>query len=259
MSFVAFLFDGETLEQIAERTGIHYSTLYARYQRHGHPLPTHLSDKPRAERKTAPEAAELAKQAAPRRSSAIDITGKVFGRLTAIRKVEDSKNGKTRWEFVCSCGTFKPLLATQVTTGKVKSCGCLRGQSYFDITGERYGMLTATAYVERGTRGARWRFTCDCGSSIVATAKDIRYGGRTDCGCQAERGSVVRTDLRRRVPPAAPQGDVFAGLSVEQLARLANTLGIDGDAGAMVTFARAIAARHASAATEPLSWVKSSS
>jgi hypothetical protein len=180
-----------------------------------------------------------------RRESAPIEAGNVFSHLTAIRKAENSKNGKTQWEFACSCGTVKSLEAAKVTTGRLNSCGCLRGQSYFDITGERYGMLTATAYVERGTRGARWRFTCDCGSSIVATAKDIRYGGRTDCGCQAEQGSVVRADLKRRMPTAAPQGDVFAGFSAEQLARLADALGIYGDAASMVTFARAIAARHA--------------
>jgi len=191
-----------------------------------------------------------------RSKSAPIEAGDVFSRLTAIRKVANSKDCKVQWEFACSCGTVKPLVAFKVATGKLKSCGCLSGEhssgGYLDITGERYGMLIATAYVERGTRGARWRFTCDCGSSVVSTAKDIRYGGRTDCGCQAKLHSVVRTDLKRRIPTAAPQGDVFAGFSVEQLARLAETLGIDGDAGAMVTFARAIAARHASAATEPL-------
>ena len=245
MSIAALVFDGETLTQIAERTGIKYATLWKRVRVHGHPLPEQLNAESRAEHKAAAEAADRAKQAEPRNSSAIEITGKVFGRLTAIRKVEDSKCGKTHWEFACACGTVKPLLATLVTTSKVKSCGCLRGASYFDITGERYGMLTATAYVERGTRGARWQFSCDCGSSIVATAKDIRYGGRTDCGCQAERGSVVRTDLKRRMPTATPQGDVFAGFSAEQLVRLADALGIYGDAASMVTFARAIAARHA--------------
>jgi hypothetical protein len=181
--------------------------------------------------------------------------GDVFNRLTAVRKVASTKARKVQWEFVCSCGTVKTMVASRIAAGDIKSCGYLVVEAgkrnlgrCIDITGERFGMLTASAYVEPSTRGARWRFAWDCGSSVVSTAKDIRYGGRTDCGCRAKPHNVVRTDIKRRTPTVAPEGDVFAGLSVEQLAHLAETLGVDSDAASMVTFARAIAARHAAGA-----------
>lgn len=56
--------------------------------------------------------------------TAIDITGQRFSRLTAIRRVED-RNKKAYWLFRCDCGVEKEIRKNRVTTGKIKSCGCL--------------------------------------------------------------------------------------------------------------------------------------
>jgi hypothetical protein len=48
-----------------------------------------------------------------------DFTGKRFGRLVVLSRVEG-----TRWRVVCDCGTVKTALETQLRSGATQSCGC---------------------------------------------------------------------------------------------------------------------------------------
>ena len=66
----------------------------------------------------------------------IDITGKKYGLLTAIKKVKSRINGiqkRSFWLFRCDCGKEKEICKFTVTSGKTISCGCyqdkIRGQS----------------------------------------------------------------------------------------------------------------------------------
>jgi len=51
----------------------------------------------------------------------IDLSGRVFGRLTVVRYL-----GKRRWECVCECGTIKSVMGDNLKSGDIESCGCLR-------------------------------------------------------------------------------------------------------------------------------------
>lgn len=58
-----------------------------------------------------------------------DITGKKFGKLTAIRidKVKRYKTTvETYWLCECECGNFTSIEASKLKRGHTKSCGCLR-------------------------------------------------------------------------------------------------------------------------------------
>jgi hypothetical protein len=53
-----------------------------------------------------------------------DITGKTFGRLTAIKSL--GRSGRNiRWLFTCECGSHKSISKQTVVSGAVRSCGCL--------------------------------------------------------------------------------------------------------------------------------------
>ena len=55
----------------------------------------------------------------------IDLTGKEFGRLTVIRRVEN-KGDAIMYSCSCSCGNTKDVASSNLKSGKIKSCGCIK-------------------------------------------------------------------------------------------------------------------------------------
>lgn len=54
-----------------------------------------------------------------------DLTGVVFGRLTALEP--GLRDGEYQyWECRCGCGKLATVLRNNLITGNTKSCGCLR-------------------------------------------------------------------------------------------------------------------------------------
>ena len=125
---------------------------------------------------------------------AIDITGRTFGRLTALSREDGS-----RWLFRCACGVEKVLAVQSVKYRKTLSCGCLRQIEI--AAGNRFGQLTASHYVNHGKNGARWFFQCDCGSGKIFPSSYVRSGLRTSCGCRGRTAKVIRV--------AEPGADVW--------------------------------------------------
>lgn len=54
-----------------------------------------------------------------------------------------------------------------------------------DISGKRFGRLTALEYVGKDaiTRNALWRCRCDCGNVVIVRSLSLRKGETTSCGC----------------------------------------------------------------------------
>ena len=59
-------------------------------------------------------------------SKFIDITGKTFGNLTVIERLPNEKGGVVRWKCRCSCGKYTTVRSSNLKSGLVKSCGCLK-------------------------------------------------------------------------------------------------------------------------------------
>ena len=57
---------------------------------------------------------------------AADLTGRRFGRLTAIERVPDPDARRPMWRCQCDCGNETTVMSTDLTMGCVKSCGCLQ-------------------------------------------------------------------------------------------------------------------------------------
>ena len=103
--------------------------------------------------------------------SLIDLTGQVFGKLTVVSRVENSKNNKVQYLCRCACGSEKIILSNSLLSMRTRSCGCLRS--------EREG--TQKELVKKHTAKNRlyriWvnmHYRCE---STNATGYDI-YGGR---------------------------------------------------------------------------------
>ncbi len=55
-----------------------------------------------------------------------DLTGLRFGRLVAVNNIGKNKNGSYKWVFRCDCGNEKIINTSDIGTGRVNSCGCLK-------------------------------------------------------------------------------------------------------------------------------------
>lgn len=54
---------------------------------------------------------------------AVDLSGKKFGRLTAIQRV-GTLRGHALWKCFCSCGTTVNIPSQDLRSGSTRSCGC---------------------------------------------------------------------------------------------------------------------------------------
>lgn len=134
-----------------------------------------------------------------------DITGLQFGRLTAIKRVEDiiGKNGSKgeAWLCECSCGNEKVVRKNNLINGNTKSCGCITNKGiHEDLTGRVFGRLTVIEQAEDyitpgdGRHRHRWRCRCTCGNEVIITGQVLKSGGSKSCGCYQKElvGNMAR-------------------------------------------------------------------
>ncbi len=131
--------------------------------------------------------------------NAIQIGYRV-GRLTAEEPTEQRKGGYIVWKCRCDCGGEILLDTRCLKRGTVRDCGCLSkvrpGQR--DISGSRFGKLTAICPTEkRSARGSiLWLCRCDCGREALAEAGQLVRGDRKSCGCM--RHPVLKDFVGKR-------------------------------------------------------------
>lgn len=121
-------------------------------------------------------------------SKLLDLTGMRFGRLTVIKRAENvvQQSGETRtaWRCKCDCGAEIVARSTDLRTGKKKSCGCYRREfRVHDLTGQKFGRLTAIKPIENNGHGIEWLCKCDCGNETVVRCDGLVTGHASSCGC----------------------------------------------------------------------------
>lgn len=121
-----------------------------------------------------------------------DIVGKKFGKLTAIKKVEN-KGRHIYYLFKCDCGNEKIISKESVVEGRTKSCGCATHNTpsnFKDLTGQRFGRLVAIKRVEdyispSGNHCSQWLCQCDCGNTTIVVTGSLTREITSSCGCMA--------------------------------------------------------------------------
>lgn len=58
----------------------------------------------------------------------LELTGEIFGRLTAIKWVSTNNQGNSEWLCKCNCGNEIVVNSQRLKNGKTKSCGCLNSE-----------------------------------------------------------------------------------------------------------------------------------
>ena len=109
------------------------------------------------------------------------------GKLVAVRPI-GRRNRSVLWECRCDCGNMKEVVGHHLTTGKVRSCGCLMGERStppgraIDLTGQQFGDLIVIERSGTRNRYALWTCRCSCGATREATSNELRSGRVTNCG-----------------------------------------------------------------------------
>ena len=122
-------------------------------------------------------------------SRLIDLTGQRFGALTVLGRAK-CEEGHGAWLCRCDCGNEKVVRTYDLRHGRVKSCGCMRytGRKRTELTGQRFGRLTALYPTERRDQKGSiyWRCRCDCGRETEVTENGLVHGNNKSCGCLKE-------------------------------------------------------------------------
>ena len=112
-------------------------------------------------------------------SRILDLTGKTFGELTAIKPAPRRNDRYTRWLCRCSCGNEIEVRTDFLTSGHTKSCGCQKGKLGADHTGETFGEWTI---IKKGNKESYWLCRCSCGVEREVYYPSLVQGKSTSCG-----------------------------------------------------------------------------
>ncbi len=109
------------------------------------------------------------------------------GMLEVTEPTDLRKNGYTVWRCVCDCGGECLLDTRALQRGCRTDCGCRTRlpPGAVDLTGQRFGRLTALAPTDQRGYGGRiiWRCRCDCGADVPVSAGQLTGGYTKSCGC----------------------------------------------------------------------------
>lgn len=118
------------------------------------------------------------------KSRTLDLSGKRFGKLTAIEisKIIYSKEGKATkyWKCLCDCGNYTEVQVGHLTSGHSKSCGCLNDKERLGNITRKHGMSHTKIY------NAYLLMIRRCDKPNNPRYKD--YGGRGITVCDEWRG-----------------------------------------------------------------------
>ena len=154
----------------------------------------------------------------------IDLTGRVFGRLTVIKRAPDRVssrgNRSVMWECQCVCGKRTVVASVNLRQGKTKSCGCLitEPKDREDLVGSCFGRLTVVARGEdlhdnKGNAISQWQCRCSCGNPdlVLVRAGNLKAGNTSSCGCLLREHRESFGSQMRKENHYEELGDVIVG------------------------------------------------
>lgn len=123
----------------------------------------------------------------------IDLTGKVFGKLTVISEHPDrTPQGSVQWVCQCECGNSTIVSGDNLRRNHTLSCGCLQKESaqkrVVNLVGQRFGKLVVKSKAPNPSEGRNrhtyWYCDCDCGkTNVLKDGENLKRNLTISCGC----------------------------------------------------------------------------
>ena len=106
-----------------------------------------------------------------------DLIGKRFGKLTVMSYNEELDS----WHCKCDCGGTREVKRYKLIYGNITTCKDCVPVNHRDITGQKFGRLTAMYYVGH----SKWHCKCDCPeeNEVEVYLGDLTRGKVKSCGC----------------------------------------------------------------------------
>lgn len=127
-----------------------------------------------------------------------NIIGNKYGMLTVVKLLRSIFPGRLYYECVCDCGNKIEVLASRVTSGNTKSCGCKKEKSRnLNIVGKRFGKLMVKEFIGTfkfysGKKASKFLCLCDCGNEIEGFGILLSSGLLKSCGCSRGRNKKIK-------------------------------------------------------------------
>lgn len=126
-----------------------------------------------------------------------DLTGRRFGRLIVVRRVENTSTGKARWLCRCDCGGETAVITSSLLSGRTQSCRCMQRE----LSACRLRARQATHGLSKVPGYNTWAgMVHRCHNPTFRQFKD--YGGRGIYVCQGWRESPAAFLADVGTPPA---------------------------------------------------------
>lgn len=115
----------------------------------------------------------------------IDLTGKKFGKLTAIDiACHGGSHKSVKWRCSCECGREKIVDSQLLKKGSITDCGCRINDR---LVGEKFGRLTVISNTGKRKGGkVIWLCRCDCGNLTEVMTCNLNMNKKNStqsCGC----------------------------------------------------------------------------
>src|ERR1700756_1221997 len=123
----------------------------------------------------------------------IDMAGEKHGKLTVLSLINTHKG--SLWNCRCDCGQETQAFGHNLRTGNTTSCGCVKAapkpERRVDLTGLRFGQLTALSRIPNPNGLSAWLCRCDCGRHKAVRIDHLQNGATISCGCAANQGPFI--------------------------------------------------------------------
>ena len=111
-----------------------------------------------------------------------DLTGKIFGEWTVLKRSDNNKGKTPKWLCECSCGEKRNVNGSNLRDGISMSCGCLNKNN---LTGKKFGMVSVLYEDLQSKNRKIYICRCDCGN-VKSIRRDTLLNNIISCGCKTK-------------------------------------------------------------------------